>query len=114
MRDRQSDNPYHFRYYPAREAASSSEVINAISRVFSNSFGSSPKVKPYRLGPKTTKAQIESAHHVIVSRHHADADEIVGYVYASVIAYANEVVGWIDSPGGHAESPQEEDSDSPC
>lgn len=56
MRDRQSDNPYHFRCYPAKEAAASSEVINAISRVFSNSFGISPKGKPYRLGPKTTKA----------------------------------------------------------
>ncbi len=97
MRKRRSDNPYDFRYYPARDAAASSEVINAISRVFSSSFGSSPKGRPYRLGPRMTKARIESTHHVIVSRHHADADEIVGYVYASVIAYAKEVVGWIDS-----------------
>ena len=51
----QSDNSYDFDYYPASEAAKSSEVIDDVSHVFSNSFGNTPEGKPYRLGPKTTK-----------------------------------------------------------
>ena len=38
----QPDNAYDFHYYPAREAAESSEVVNAVSYVFSNSFGNNP------------------------------------------------------------------------
>ena len=51
----QSDNSYDFHYYPASEAAKSSEVIDDVSHVFSNSFGNTPEGKSYRLGPKTTK-----------------------------------------------------------
>lgn len=94
MSDRQPDNAYQFCYYPAKEAAESSEVVNAVSHVFSNSFGNTPEGKPYRLGPRTTKARIESTRHVIVSRHHAVP---VGYIYARVIASTDAVVGWIDS-----------------
>ena len=90
----QSDNSYDFHYYPASEAAKSSEVIDDVSHVFSNSFGNTPEGKPYRLGPKTTKKRIERTDHVIVSRHHADP---VGYVYARVMASTRGVVGWIDS-----------------
>ena len=39
MSERQPDNAYDFHYYPAREAAESSEVVNAVSYVFRNSFG---------------------------------------------------------------------------
>ena len=96
MSDRQPDNAYQFCYYQAKEAAESSEVVNAVSHVFSNSFGNTPtpEGKPYRLGPKTTKARIESTRHVIVSRRHAVP---VGYIYARVIASTDAVVGWIDS-----------------
>ena len=91
----QPDNSYDFHYYPATEAAASSEVVTAISQVVSNSFGINPEGKPYRLGPKTTRARLETTHHVIVSRH--QRVDIVGYVYARVIAYTKEAVGWIDS-----------------
>lgn len=94
MSDRQPDNAYDFHYYPAREAAESSEVVDDVSYVFSNSFGNTPEGRPYRLGPKTTKKRIESTDHVIVSRHHADP---VGYVYARVMMSTRGVVGWIDS-----------------
>lgn len=38
----QPDNAYDFHYDPAREAAESSEVVNAVSYVFRNSFGNTP------------------------------------------------------------------------
>ncbi|MDA0739697.1 MAG: GNAT family N-acetyltransferase [Nitrospirae bacterium] len=89
------DNSYDFQHYPAMEAAINSEVVKAISHVFSNSFGNNPEGKPYRLGPKTTKARLESTGHVIVAQ--TQMAEIVGYLYARVINYSSGIVGWIDS-----------------
>ena len=89
------NNFYDFLYYPATEAANTPTVVKAISDVFSSSFGTNSKGKPYTLGPKTTKKRLESTDHAIVAQ--SQIDDIVGYVYARVIKYSHGVVGWIDS-----------------
>ena len=63
---------YEFHSYKGEEAAATPNLVNAVSHVFSNSFGTNPQGRPYRLGPKTTKERLESTDHLFVANHQTE------------------------------------------
>lgn len=88
---------YQFQCYPGRVASEDPDLVDAVSSVFSNSFGTNPKThKPYRLGPKTTRKRLALAHHLFLASHNETA-RAVGYLFATEIPYSKGFVGWIDS-----------------
>jgi len=62
-------NAYEFLAYKGRDAAAIPSLVDAVSHVFGNSFGTTPQGKPYRLGPKKTKERLESTDLLIVAQH---------------------------------------------
>ena len=90
-------NPsYQFQSHSGSSASESPSLVHAVSAIFSNSFGINPKTqKPYRLGPTTTKKRLGLAHRLFLASD--EADEPVGYCYATKIPSTHGGVGWIDS-----------------
>lgn len=87
---------YQFQSHSGSSASESSLLVQAVSSIFSNSFGTNPKTQqPYRLGPKTTKKRLALAHRLFLASD--EADHSVGYLFATEIASSRGSVGWIDS-----------------
>ena len=87
---------YQFQSHSGSSASESSSLVHAVSSIFSNSFGLNPRTqKPYRLGPKTTKKRLASAHRLLLASD--EAEHSVGYLFATEIASSRGSVGWIDS-----------------
>jgi len=86
---------YEFLAYKGRDAAAVPILVDAVSHVFCNSFGTTPQGKPYRLGPKKTKERLESTDLLFVAEH--QTEKIIGYLYARILSYSDGIVGWIDS-----------------
>lgn len=87
---------YQFQNYSGSSASESPSLVNAVSFIFSNSFGINPeKQQPYRLGPKTIKKRLALAHRLFLASD--EADHSVGYLFATEITSSRGSVGWIDS-----------------
>ena len=87
---------YQFQSHSGSSASESSSLVHAVSFIFSNSFGINPKTQqPYRLGPKRTKKRLALAHRLFLASD--EADQPVGYCYATKIPSTHGGVGWIDS-----------------
>lgn len=91
------DQPVSFRfdYYLGKAAASSSDLVDVVSHIFSNSFGMRPDGRTYRLGPKKTRARLSDTDHLFIASH--EADRRCGYLFGRLIAYPAGPVAWIDS-----------------
>jgi GNAT superfamily N-acetyltransferase len=89
-------SPYDYRRLAGCDAAQSTDIVNAVSHIFSNSFGTNPQTgQPYTLGPKTTRKRLDRTDHVFTAQHKANG--FIGYLYARRIPYSQGAVGWIDS-----------------
>lgn len=87
---------YQFQSHSGSNASDSTSLVHAVSSIFSNSFGINPETqKHFRLGPKTTKKRLASAHRLFLASD--EADHSVGYLFATEIASSRGLVGWIDS-----------------
>ena len=86
---------YEFSAYKGMDAAAIPSLVDAVSHIFCNSFGTTPQGKPYRLGPKKTKERLESTDLLFVAQHQTEG--IIGYLYARILPYTHGIVGWIDS-----------------
>lgn len=86
---------YEFHSYTGEEAAATPSLVNAVSHVFSNSFGTNPQGRPYRLGPKKTRERLESTDHLFIAYHQTEG--VAGYLYARILHATQGVLGWIDS-----------------
>ena len=87
---------YHFQSHSGSSASEAPPLVDAVSSIFSNSFGTNPKTRqPYRLGPNTTKKRLALAHRLF--RAADEADHSVGYLFATEISSSRGSVGWIDS-----------------
>ena len=87
---------YQFQSHSGSNASESSSLVRAVSSIFSNSFGINPRTQqPYRLGPKTTKKRLASAHRLFLASD--EGGQPVGYCFATEIASSSGAVGWIDS-----------------
>ena len=91
------DPSFKFQSHSGSNASESSSLVDAVSCIFSNSFGINPKTQqPYRLGPKTTKKRLALAHRLFLASD--EADHFVGYLFATEIASSSHgAVGWINS-----------------
>ncbi len=87
---------YQFQCYSGHTSSEDPALVDAVSSIFSNSFGTNPKtLKPYRLGPKKMKTRLALAHRLFLASH--KTERAVGYLFATEIIYSKGFVGWIDS-----------------
>ena len=85
---------YHFQSHSGSSASEAPPLVDAVSSIFSNSFGTNPKTRqPYRLGPNTTKKRLALAHRLFLASD--EADHSVGYLFATEISSSRGSVGWV-------------------